>query len=98
MDVAAIREEIPALARTVYLNTGGTGPSPRRVTDAGARPRRPDCPLWCPRPSAPRAHGAAATSRCTAPRNWLSVIIPSARATTRPRAVRNTVVGMLRTL
>lgn len=34
MDIAAIREEIPALARTVYLNTGGTGPSPRRVTDA----------------------------------------------------------------
>jgi selenocysteine lyase/cysteine desulfurase len=34
MDVAAIREEIPALARTIYLNTGGTGPSPRRVTDA----------------------------------------------------------------
>ena len=34
MDIAAIREEIPALAHTVYLNTGGTGPSPRRGTDA----------------------------------------------------------------
>jgi selenocysteine lyase/cysteine desulfurase len=34
MDVAAIRAEIPALDKTIYLNTGGYAPSPRRVTDA----------------------------------------------------------------
>ena len=33
MDLAAIRNDIPGLKETIYLNTGGTGPSPRRVTD-----------------------------------------------------------------
>ena len=33
MDVAAIRAQIPALARTTYLNTAGIGPSPSVVTD-----------------------------------------------------------------
>jgi L-cysteine/cystine lyase len=34
LDLEAIRNEIPGLKETIYLNTGGTGPSPRRVTDA----------------------------------------------------------------
>jgi len=31
--LAAVRREIPCLARSCYLNTGTLGPSPRRVTD-----------------------------------------------------------------
>ncbi len=34
IDLETIRNEIPGLKETIYLNTGGTGPSPRRVTDA----------------------------------------------------------------
>ncbi len=34
IDLESIRNEIPGLHETIYLNTGGTGPSPRRVTDA----------------------------------------------------------------
>lgn len=34
MDTDEIRADIPGLAETVYLNTGGTGPSPQCVTDA----------------------------------------------------------------
>lgn len=33
MNVAALREQIPALNNRVYLNAGGIGPSPRAVTD-----------------------------------------------------------------
>lgn len=34
MDVHALRQEIPATARTVYMNTGWSGPSPRAVLEA----------------------------------------------------------------
>ncbi|WP_435360819.1 aminotransferase class V-fold PLP-dependent enzyme [Haloarchaeobius sp. DFWS5] len=34
MQPADLREDVPALDSTVYLNTGASGPSPRRVTDA----------------------------------------------------------------
>ncbi|MGA7672352.1 MAG: aminotransferase class V-fold PLP-dependent enzyme [Nitrolancea sp.] len=34
IDLETIRNEIPGLHETIYLNTGGTGPSPRCVTDA----------------------------------------------------------------
>jgi selenocysteine lyase/cysteine desulfurase len=34
MDLAELRADIPALDRTVYLNTGASSPSPRRVVDA----------------------------------------------------------------
>ncbi len=34
MDPADLRADIPALDRTVYLNTGASGPSPRRVVEA----------------------------------------------------------------
>ncbi|WP_435335083.1 aminotransferase class V-fold PLP-dependent enzyme [Haloarchaeobius sp. TZWWS8] len=34
MQPADLRDDIPALDRTVYLNTGASGPSPRRVTQA----------------------------------------------------------------
>lgn len=33
MDIPAIRQQIPALQKTVYLNTGWSGPSPRAVMD-----------------------------------------------------------------
>jgi cysteine desulfurase / selenocysteine lyase len=33
MDVSEIRRGIPALGRTIYFNTGGTGPQPTKVTD-----------------------------------------------------------------
>ena len=33
-DITALRAEIPALARTVYLNTAGYAPPPRRVVEA----------------------------------------------------------------
>lgn len=33
MNIDEIRNEIPGLEETVYMNTGGTGPSPNRVTD-----------------------------------------------------------------
>lgn len=35
--LAAIREQIPALATTIYFNAGGIGPSPRAVTDTLTR-------------------------------------------------------------
>lgn len=34
MDVRTLREDIPALESCVYLNTGASGPSPRRVLEA----------------------------------------------------------------
>jgi selenocysteine lyase/cysteine desulfurase len=34
MDPIDVREDTPALRETTYLNTGASGPSPRRVTDA----------------------------------------------------------------
>jgi len=34
MEPAALRAEMPALERTIYMNTGASGPSPRRVVDA----------------------------------------------------------------
>ncbi|MFB6096748.1 MAG: aminotransferase class V-fold PLP-dependent enzyme [Haloferacaceae archaeon] len=34
MDLQALRADVPALAETVYLNTGASGPSPRHVVDA----------------------------------------------------------------
>jgi selenocysteine lyase/cysteine desulfurase len=34
MDIGEIRRGIPALGRTIYFNTGGTGPQPTKVTDA----------------------------------------------------------------
>jgi selenocysteine lyase/cysteine desulfurase len=34
MNPEALRAEIPALERTVYLNTGASGPAPRRVVEA----------------------------------------------------------------
>jgi len=34
MNPSAIREDTPALRETTYLNTGASGPSPRRVVDA----------------------------------------------------------------
>lgn len=34
MEPETLRAEIPALDRTVYLNTGASGPSPRRVVEA----------------------------------------------------------------
>jgi len=37
MDPETLRAEIPALSETVYLNTGATGPSPRRVIEATER-------------------------------------------------------------
>src|SRR5690348_9161644 len=33
MDVAALREQIPALKNCLYFNAGGIGPSPRAVTN-----------------------------------------------------------------
>jgi len=37
LNIAAIRQDIPALGRYVYLNTGGVGPNPRPVYDVLAR-------------------------------------------------------------
>ncbi len=37
VDVAAIREQIPALKNGIYFNAGGIGPSPRPVTDTLVR-------------------------------------------------------------
>ena len=34
MEPAALRAEMPALERTIYMNTGASGPSPRRVVEA----------------------------------------------------------------
>ncbi|MBI4216781.1 MAG: aminotransferase class V-fold PLP-dependent enzyme [Chloroflexi bacterium] len=34
MDIAAVRRQIPALARTLYFNTGWSGPSPTPVLEA----------------------------------------------------------------
>lgn len=37
MDPETLRADIPAVAETAYLNTGASGPSPRRVVDAATR-------------------------------------------------------------
>ncbi|MFB6163787.1 MAG: aminotransferase class V-fold PLP-dependent enzyme [Haloarculaceae archaeon] len=34
MDPATLRADVPAVEETVYMNTGASGPSPRRVVDA----------------------------------------------------------------
>ncbi len=34
MDIDAIRREIPATSRCIYMNTGSSGPCPKRVVDA----------------------------------------------------------------
>src|SRR5438128_1072437 len=50
IDLAAVRAEIPALSSSVYLNTGGYAPSPRRVYEAAFAEHRvqmeagPDAP------------------------------------------------------
>ena len=34
MDVQSLREQIPSLRNLIYMNTGWSGPPPRRVADA----------------------------------------------------------------
>jgi selenocysteine lyase/cysteine desulfurase len=71
IDLAAVRAEIPALANSVYLNTGGYAPSPRRVFEAAFEEHRRQQEAG---PDAP-GYRAAQTERVEATRSSIAAML-----------------------